>query len=207
MRSSLLVASLTWADPGSGTVRPGADPHPRRGNFSECSAIRSVSPLRTRRSPWSASIPIWRSIRETDATGHFDFAAIAPGRYLLKAPTSDAINPSTLTLAPAERSSVEAQLTVEEVAVLIRVCRECKPTDYKLNDTIRLEIRQPARCGHRDCPACRTGGRMGGLQRAALPYPTALSRSKLEGTVTIDGTISRDGSCQACRSSSRLTRD
>ena len=131
---------------------------------------------------------------KTDAMGRFSFPSLAGGRYLLKAPTSDAITPSTLTLEPGQRASIDARLVVEEVAVLMRVCRECKPTDYKLNETIRS-----ASGGQRDGdsaivqPAEPAEGWVAFNERA-LPYPAAMARSRLEGTVAIDGLVSTDGS-------------
>ena len=130
---------------------------------------------------------------KTDAMGRFRFDALPAGRYLLKAPTSDAITPATLTLEPGARASIDARLVVEEVAVLIRVCRECKPADYKLNDTIRS-----ASGSQRDGdtaivrPAEPEEGWVAFNERA-LPYPAAMARSRLEGTVAIDGTVSTDG--------------
>jgi hypothetical protein len=129
----------------------------------------------------------------TDAAGRFRFPPVAPGRYLLKAPTSDSISPSMVTLAPGEHNSLVARLTLEEVALLIRVCRECKPADYRLPELVKRESGS-----QRDAetaivqPAEPEEGWVAFNERP-LPYPASIRSTRIEGTVAIDGTVASDG--------------
>ena len=135
----------------------------------------------------------------TDAAGRFQFPPLAPGRYVLRAPTSDAITPSVVTLEPGARASLDARLVVEEVAVVFRVCRECKPADYKLADLVRR-----GSGSQRDAataivhPAEPEEGWVAFNERP-LPYPAAIRTTRLEGTVAIDGTVTREGTTASLR--------
>ena len=130
----------------------------------------------------------------TDDTGRFAFVPVAPGAYLLKAPTSDAISPSTVMLGPGERLTLDARLTLEEVSVVIRVCRDCKPDDYKLNEIIKRES-GPQRDADTAIvqPAEPDEGWIAFNERP-VPYPPAIKATRLQGTVMIDGTVAPDGS-------------
>jgi TonB family protein len=135
----------------------------------------------------------------TDTAGRFQFPPIAPGRYVMRAPTSDAIAPSVVTLVPGARVSLDARLVVEEVAVVFRICRECEPADYKLPDLVKRESGS-----QRDAstaivhPAEPEEGWIAFNERP-LPYPAAIRTTRLEGTVMIDGTVTPEGTTATLR--------
>jgi TonB family protein len=145
----------------------------------------------------------------TDGSGRFQFPPTTPGRYVMRAPTSDAIAPSVVTLVPGSRVSLDARLVVEEVAVVFRICRECKPADYQLPDLVKRESGS-----QRDAstaivhPAEPEEGWIAFNERP-LPYPTAIRTTRLEGTVMIDGTVTPEGTTDSLRvlasTDSRLT--
>jgi hypothetical protein len=130
----------------------------------------------------------------TDADGKYRFPPVSPGQYLLRTPATDLITPSSVELARGE-NVVDARLAVDDTAVLIRVCRECKPADYRLPDRIKGDF-----TNQRDEQSAAIVARAepeegwDAFNERPFSYPPGMKNSKLEGVVEIEGTIATDGS-------------
>ena len=129
----------------------------------------------------------------SDGDGRFRVTSIPPGRYLLRTPVTDLLSPALVEMTTGE-NSVEAHMELDDTAVLIRVCRECKPAEYRLPDAITHEFTDQ----HDELSAAilrRAEPEEGwdALNQRPYPYPPAMKNSKLEGSVEIRGMIAIDG--------------
>ena len=129
----------------------------------------------------------------SDGTGRFHVAAIAPGPYLLRTPVTDLLSPALLELKNGE-NTIEAHMDLDDTAVLIRVCRECKAAEYRLPDAIKHEFTDQR--DEMSAAILRRAEPEEGwdaFNERPFPYPPEMKTSKLEGTVEIEGTIAIDG--------------
>ena len=130
----------------------------------------------------------------TDSEGRYRVSQLAAGHYLLRTPVTDLLSPSMVELASGE-NTIDAHLDVDDTAVLIRVCRECKPAEYRLPGAITGEF-----TNRRDEMSAAIVTRAepaegwDAFNERPFPYPPAMKTSKLEGSVEIEGTITTDGS-------------
>jgi len=129
----------------------------------------------------------------SDAAGRFQAAAIAPGPYLLRTPVTDLLSPALLELKSGQ-NVVEAHMELDDTAVLIRVCRECKTADYRLPAAITHEFTdQRDELSAAILRRAEPEEGWDAFNQRPFPYPPSMKTSKLEGSVEIEGTIATDG--------------
>jgi len=129
----------------------------------------------------------------SDAAGRFQVTPIAPGPYLLRTPVTVLLSPALLELKNGA-NTVEAHMALDDTAVLIRVCRECKPAEYRLPEAIKHEFTDQR--DEMSAAILRRAEPEEGwdaFNERPFPYPAAMKTSKLEGSVEIEGTIAVDG--------------
>jgi TonB family protein len=86
-------------------------------------------------------------------------------------------------------------MELDDTAVLIRVCRECKPAEYRLPDAIKHEF--TTQRDEMSAAILRRAEPVDGwddFNERPFRYPAAMKNSKLEGSVEIRGVIGIDGS-------------
>jgi TonB family protein len=126
----------------------------------------------------------------TDERGAFRFTGVAPGTYRLTTPVTDFIAPDVVEVS-ASNAPLEARLAMDETAVNIRVCRDCRDSWFKLP---ALAIGVPG-----DGPSASALARAepaegwDAFNQRPLSYPAGLKTLKVEGTVALEGVIRPDG--------------
>lgn len=125
----------------------------------------------------------------TDASGHFRFEHLPPGRYTFSTPITDAFVPA-ITLVAGEDRQMDVRLRVEEVVVDVEVCDGCRQVG-----TIRAPLAASAP-GIPKNPLIVQAEPVEGwdaFNAATREYPASLKITGVDGTVIVDGRIGVDG--------------
>jgi beta-lactamase regulating signal transducer with metallopeptidase domain len=126
----------------------------------------------------------------TDADGGYRFDHLPAGQYSVRTPITDSILPMSVTLAAGEQRSVTIDLGVDDVAVNLRVCADCR------SEAAPAAPAASAAPGIPDRPAIAGAEPVDGwdaFNARSFPYPPALESSGMQGTVLVEARVTSTG--------------
>lgn len=144
---------------------------------------------------------------QTDGTGHFELAGLAPGEYALEV-TQPGFAVLTETLSLARDTERTISLDVAAVRETINVSEGSRPTDPGAADRLQKFQQRAAESVQLEaerCNAARTDASGGNIIPpkkvidVAPDYPEAVKTAKIGGEIQVEGIIGTDGTVRDVR--------
>ena len=127
----------------------------------------------------------------TDETGRFRASGLPPGRYAVVTPATDVVVPATIDVSAGPTPHVDFHLGVENVAIDLNICRDCRPETERPVATL---VAGRAELSNVIVDRAEPAEGWNAFNRRTWGYPKALQTLGLEGTVVLTGVIASDGS-------------